>query len=206
MRSGQALRIAVLASGRGSNFEALQRAIEAGQVNGRIVVLLSDKEGAPVLDKAAAKGIAAHHVNPASFGAKSDYEQELARRCAQAGAELVVLAGYMRVVGKSFLDHYAMRVINIHPSLLPSFPGLHAQRQAVEYGVRYSGCTVHFVDSGVDTGPILLQQVVPVLPEDDEDTLAERILAEEHRLLPRAVQLIADGKVVVKGRKVSVLE
>ena len=128
----------------------------------------------------------------------------MARICQEAGADLVVLAGYMRLLGKSFLRHFRLRTVNIHPALLPAFPGLHAQRQAVEYGVRVSGCTVHLVDEGMDTGPIILQAVVPVHFDDTEDTLAERILREEHRLYPQALQLIAAGQVEVVGRKVRI--
>ncbi|NLV16386.1 MAG: phosphoribosylglycinamide formyltransferase [Syntrophomonadaceae bacterium] len=199
------LKLGVLASGRGSNFEALQESIEAGAVPAVIKVVIADKPQAPVLEKAAARGIESCYINPGQFAGRQAYEQELARVCVEYGVELVVLAGYMGILGDTFINKFPLRVINIHPALLPSFSGLHAHRQAIEYGVRFSGCTVHFVDLGVDTGPIILQQTVPVLPEDDEDSLAERILREEHILLPQAVKLIAQGRVAVEGRRVTIL-
>ncbi|MCR4400426.1 MAG: phosphoribosylglycinamide formyltransferase [Syntrophomonadaceae bacterium] len=203
-RGARALRLAVLASGRGSNFEAICRAIDAGLLDARVVVLISDRADAAALDKARARGIAARFLDPAAFSSREDYERALADCCEQAGADLVVLAGFMRLLGKTFLSRFPLRTVNIHPALLPSFPGLHAQRQAIEYGVRFSGCTVHFVDEGVDTGPIIAQAVVPVYPEDDEDSLAARILEQEHRLYPHALQLIAAGRVEVEGRRVKV--
>jgi len=199
------LKLAVLASGRGSNFEALQREIEENALPAVIQVVISDRENAPVLEKARLRGIPTCHINPAQFADRHLYEQELVRVCEACEVDLVVLAGYMRILGETFIRSYLWRIINIHPALLPSFPGLNAQRQAVEYGVRFSGCTVHFVDQGVDTGPIILQAVVPVYPDDDEDSLSQRILKEEHRLLPQAVRLIAEGRLELNGRKVNIL-
>ncbi len=199
------LKLAVLASGRGSNFEALQREIEENALPAVIRVVISDRGNAPVLEKARLRGIPACHINPAQFADRQLYEQELVRVCEAYEVDLVVLAGYMRILGETFIQSYLWRIINIHPALLPSFPGLNAQRQAVEYGVRFSGCTVHFVDQGVDTGPIILQAVVPVYPDDDEDSLSQRILKEEHRLLPQTVRLIAEGRLELNGRKVNIL-
>jgi len=199
------LRLAVLASGRGSNFEALQKEIDDQELPAVIRVVISDKEKAPVLEKARSRGIPACCINPGQFASKQLYEQELVRVCEDYEVDLVVLAGYMRIMGDTFIKSYLWRIINIHPALLPSFPGLNAQRQALEYGVRFSGCTVHFVDSGVDTGPIILQAVVPVYPDDDEDSLSQRILKEEHRLLPQAVRLIAAGRLELNGRQVTIL-
>lgn len=199
------LRLAVLASGRGSNFEALQKAIDDQELPAVIRVVISDKEKAPVLEKARSRGIPACCINPGQFADKQLYEQELVRVCEDYEVDLVVLAGYMRIMGDTFIRSYLWRIINIHPALLPSFPGLNAQRQALEYGVRFSGCTVHFVDSGVDTGPIILQAVVPVYSGDDEDSLSQRILKEEHRLLPQAVKLIAAGRLELNGRQVTIL-
>lgn len=199
------LKLAVLASGRGSNFEALQKEIENHALPAVIRVVISDREKSPVLEKARRRGIPACHINPGQFADRQLYEQELVRVCEAYEVDLVVLAGYMRILGETFIQSYLWRIINIHPALLPSFPGLNAQRQAVEYGVRFSGCTVHFVDNGVDTGPIILQAVVPVYPDDDEDSLAQRILKEEHRLLPQAVRLIAEGRLELNGRKVNIL-
>lgn len=199
------LRLAVLASGRGSNFLAIQKAIEAGQVNARVCILVSDKEQAPALQKAGEAGIETFFVDPKQYENREAYETEIVKKLASLNIDLVVLAGYMRLVGKVLLDAYSLRMINIHPALLPSFTGLHAQRQAVEYGVKFSGCTVHFVDEGMDTGPIILQSVVPVYADDTEDSLSERILVEEHKSYPQAIQLIAEGKVYIEGRKVIVL-
>lgn len=199
------LRLAVLASGRGSNFLAIQKAIEAGQVNARICILLSDKEQAPALQKAQEAGIEAFFLDPKQYTNREAYESVIVKKLADLQIDLVVLAGYMRLVGKVLLDAYGLRMINIHPALLPSFTGLHAQRQAIDYGVKFSGCTVHFVDEGMDTGPIILQSVVPIYPDDTEDSLSDRILAEEHKTYPQAIQLIAEGKIYIEGRKVLVL-
>lgn len=199
------LRLAVLASGRGSNFEAVQKAIEIGTVSAEVQVVITDKADAAVLDKARSRSIATSYINPGQFATKHEYEQELVRVCEEYKVDLIVCAGFMRILGTTFLDAFPLRVVNIHPALLPSFPGLHAQKQAFDYGVKISGCTVHFVDSGVDTGPIILQQTVPVLPGDDEETLTARILEQEHQLLPEAIRLVAAGRLRIEGRKVKIL-
>lgn len=196
------LRLAILASGRGSNFDALGRAIKRGDLDADIKVLISDLESAPVLEKAKAQGIDAVFIDPRAFGSRDEYETELVRVLKAHQVTVVVLAGYMRLVGRILLDAYKNRIVNIHPALLPSFPGLHAQQQAVDYGVKFSGCTVHIVDKGMDTGPIIIQAVVPVLPEDSGDTLADRILGEEHKIYWRSLQLLAQGRVYIDGRKV----
>lgn len=196
------LRLAILASGRGSNFDALGRAIKRGDLDADITVLISDLESAPVLEKAKAQGIDAVFIDPRAFGSRDEYETELVRVLKAHQVTVVVLAGYMRLVGRILLDAYKNRILNIHPALLPSFPGLHAQQQAVDYGVKFSGCTVHIVDKGMDTGPIIIQAVVPVLPEDSGDTLADRILGEEHKIYWRSLQLLAQGRVYIDGRKV----
>ena len=199
------LALAVMASGRGSNFDAICAAIDRNELNAQVKIVVSDKE-APVLDKARQRGIPALHIDPSEYKNKSDYEKVIIEKIREHGAGLVVLAGYMRLVGTELLHGFKMRVINIHPALLPSFTGLHAQKQAVDYGVRYSGCTVHLVDEGMDTGPIILQKMVPVYQEDDEESLSERILVEEHDTYWRALQLIAEGRVYVEGRKVFIEE
>lgn len=196
------LRLAILASGRGSNFDALGRAIKRGDLDADIKVLISDLESAPVLEKAKAQGIDAVFIDPRAFGSRDEYETELVRVLKAHQVTVVVLAGYMRLVGRILLDAYKNRILNIHPALLPSFPGLHAQQQAVDYGVKFSGCTVHIVDKGMDTGPIIMQAVVPVLPDDTGDTLADRILGEEHEIYWRSLQLLAQGRVYIDGRKV----
>ncbi len=202
--SGRKMRLAVLASGRGSNFEAICRSVDEGRLQAEVVVVISDQKEAPVLSKAGIRGIKNLYINPADYESRDACDVAMAHICQEAGADLIVLAGYMRLLGKSFLRHFRWRTVNIHPALLPAFPGLRAQRQAVEYGVCFSGCTVHFVDEGMDTGPIILQAVVPVHFDDTEDTLTERILREEHRLYPQALQLIATGRVEVVGRKVRI--
>ena len=198
------LRLAVLASGRGSNFLAILEAIQRGRLNAQIKVLISDKSDALALQKAEEAGIPHIFIDPRLYSDRQSYESEVVRELKSKEIDLVVLAGYMRLVGKVLLHSYSHRILNIHPALLPSFTGLHAQRQAVDYGVKFSGCTVHFVDDGMDTGPIIDQVVVPVLPDDTEDILAERILMQEHILYARVLQWIAEGRVYIDGRKVYV--
>ncbi|CCO09230.1 phosphoribosylglycinamide formyltransferase [Desulforamulus hydrothermalis] len=196
------LRVGVLASGRGSNLQAIIDGCRQGLVPARVVVVLSDKAGAYALDRARAAGIPAFHVNPQDFANKHDYERELVKILQSYGVQLVCLAGYLRLVGEPLLQAFPNRMMNIHPALLPAFPGLHGQRDALAYGVKIAGCTVHFVDEGIDTGPIILQAAVPVYDDDTEDTLAARILRQEHRLYPEAVKLFAQGRLRVQGRKV----
>lgn len=196
------LRLGVLASGRGSNLQAIIDNIEAGKLDAEIGVVITDKPEAYALKRAENHNIPGIYVNPRQYMHKSDYEKAVVEILAGNGVELVVLAGYMRLVGSVLLKTFPNRIMNIHPALLPSFPGAHGQRDAVNYGVRFSGCTVHFVDEGMDTGPIILQAVVPVMPDDDEDSLAARIIGEEHTIYSRAIQLYAEGRLVVEGRKV----
>ncbi|MGE5392029.1 MAG: phosphoribosylglycinamide formyltransferase [Deltaproteobacteria bacterium] len=200
------LRLGVLASGRGSNFDAICAAIDRGDLQAKIEVLISDKADAAALEKASNRGIFARFIDPKAFADRECYESEIITTLRQAGAELVVLAGYMRLVGRVMLQNYRWRILNIHPALLPSFTGLHAQKQAVEYGVRFSGCTVHIVDEGMDTGPIIQQAVVPVYQYDDEDGLATRILEQEHKLYWQSLQLFAQGRVYLDGHKVIIQE
>lgn len=195
------LQLAVLASGRGSNFDVLCQAIERRDLDADIKVIISDKENAPALDKARKRNIEAVYLNPRSYSNRDEYETELVELIKGYQVTVVALAGYMRLVGSVLLEHFPYRIVNIHPALLPAFPGLQAQQQAVDYGVRYSGCTVHIVDAGMDTGPILMQAVVPVLPDDNGDTLAQRILVEEHQIYWRSLQLLAEGRVYIDGRK-----
>jgi len=199
------LRLAVLASGRGSNFLAIHSASEKGQLDADLCLLLSDQAAAPALDRARQLGIKAVHIDPRTYTNRDDYETEVVRHLQAENIDLVVLAGYMRLVGRVMLGAFPDRVLNIHPALLPSFAGLHAQRQAVDYGVKYSGCTVHFVDQGMDTGPIIKQAVVPVEDDDSEDSLAQRILVQEHQLYWQVLQLLAEGRVYIEGRKVHII-
>lgn len=198
------LPIAVLASGRGSNLQAILDAIKAGTLDAQVMVVLSDKADAKALARAEAEGIDAYHIDPKNYENKVAYETELLEKINHYGCQLVCLAGYMRVLSPYFIKHAPCRIMNIHPSLLPAFPGLHAQKQALDYGVRYSGCTVHFVDEGVDSGAIIFQEMVDVYPNDTEDTLSERILVKEHQIYPKAIQLFSQGRLSIEGRRVLV--
>lgn len=198
--------IAVLLSGRGSNFISIYESILNGQItNAKISVVISNKEDAPGLLYAKKEGLNAIFLNPKDFSNRESYDAHIVSVLKKSGIELVCLAGYMRIITKGFVESFPNQIINIHPSLLPSFPGLHAQRQALEYGVKYSGCTVHFVDENVDHGPIILQEVVPVLDDDTEETLSDRILQKEHIIYPKAVNLIVNEKIAIRGRKVFIL-
>ncbi|MBE3575303.1 MAG: phosphoribosylglycinamide formyltransferase [Firmicutes bacterium] len=199
------LRLVVLVSGRGSNLQAILDAIEAGTLPARVCAVISDQPEAPALQRARARGVPAIPLPKRRGEPRDAYSARLAALCKEYQPELVVLAGFMRILGEPFLEAFPQRVINIHPALLPSFPGKNAQRQALEYGVRFSGCTVHFVDVGVDSGPIILQAVVPVLPDDTVEALSQRILREEHHLLPQAIALFAAGRLRVEGRRVRIL-
>jgi phosphoribosylglycinamide formyltransferase-1 len=198
------LPIAVLASGRGSNLQAILDACAPAVFPARVVVVLSDREGAYALQRAAAGGVPARFLNPKDFADREAYDAALAEAIAAHDVGLVCLAGFMRVLGRAFIQRFAGRIMNVHPSLLPAFPGLTAQRQALDYGVRVAGATVHFVDDGVDTGPIILQASVPVLADDTEESLSQRILREEHRLYPEAIRLFAEGRLTLAGRRVLV--
>ncbi|HSS30998.1 MAG TPA: phosphoribosylglycinamide formyltransferase [Nitrospiraceae bacterium] len=201
-----ALRIAVLASGRGSNLQAVIDAIEAGMVQAKVVAVISNKKEAPALERARRHGLFALFVDPKPYAGRPDsreaYDRELLDVLRQHDVELVLLAGYMKIVTTALVEAFANRMMNIHPSLLPSFPGLDVQKKAIEWGCKLAGCTVHFVTEGVDEGPIILQAAVPILDDDTPDTLAARILEQEHKIYPRAVQLFAEGRLRVEGRHV----
>ena len=201
-RSGR-LRVGVLASGRGSNLQAIIDASEAGKLDAVVVVVLSDQPDVYALERARRHRIPGVFVDPKSHASREAFDKALIAALTEHQVELVCLAGYMRVLRPAFVDHFRHRVMNIHPALLPSFPGLHAQRQALKHGAKFSGCTVHFADEGVDTGPIIIQAVVPVFDDDSEETLAARILTYEHQIYPRAIQLYAEGRLHVRGRHVS---
>jgi phosphoribosylglycinamide formyltransferase-1 len=199
------VNLGVLASGRGTNLLAILAAAEGGEIPARVRVVISDRTGAPALELARSRGIPAFFLDPGPAG-KAAFESRVVSRLEEHGVDLVCLAGFMRVVGRTLLDRYAGRILNIHPSLLPAFPGLDAQRQAWEYGVKVAGCTVHFVDRGVDAGPIILQRAVTVSEGDTPETLAARILEEEHRAYPEAIRLFAEKRLVLEGRRVKVGE
>jgi phosphoribosylglycinamide formyltransferase-1 len=196
------LKLAILVSGRGSNFLSILRAVARGELQARISVVLSDNPAAPALQKARDADIATAVVRPADFAAKAAYEMHIVELLREYDVDLIVLAGYMRIVGTTLLEAYRHRILNIHPALLPAFPGLNAQKQALAYGVRFSGCTVHLVDEGMDSGPIIAQRVTPVLPDDTEATLSERILEQEHQVYPEVLQLLAEGRVYLYGRQI----
>lgn len=198
--------LGVLVSGRGSNLQAILDAILAERLKAKIGVVISDSPDALALKRVAGFDIATAVIERRKFADRAAFEQAIAKELGLHHVELVVLAGFMRVLGSEFIGRFPGRIMNIHPALLPSFPGLDAQAQAVRYGVKVSGCTVHFVDEGVDTGPIILQEAVPVLDGDDEHTLAERILHVEHKLYPRAIGLYCEGRLRVEGRKVIISE
>jgi phosphoribosylglycinamide formyltransferase-1 len=198
------LRVGVLASGRGSNLQAILDATRRPGFPARVVVVISDRERAQALDRARAAGVEAVFVDPKDFADRESYDRALVRELEARRVGLVCHAGFMRILSPAYVRAFAGRALGIHPALLPAFPGLHAQRQALEYGVKVTGATVHFLDEGVDTGPIVLQSSVPVEPGDTEDTLAARILAEEHRLYPEAVRLFAEGRLRIVGRRVIV--
>lgn len=200
------LRVAVLASGRGSNLQAVIDAIEAGQVQATIVAVISNKKDAIALERARKHGLPDLFVDPKPFAGRPDgreaYDHALLDILTKHDVELVLLAGYMKIVTAVLVNAYANRMMNIHPSLLPSFPGLEVQKKAIEWGCKLAGCTVHFVTEGVDEGPIILQAAVPIFDQDTSDTLAARILEQEHKIYPRAVQLFAEGRLRVEGRRV----
>jgi len=198
------LALGVLASGRGSNLQAILDACARPDFPAAVALVISDRERAPALDRARAAGVEALWLNPKDFGDREAYDGALVRELQARGVGLVCQAGWMRILSPVYIRAFRGRAINIHPSLLPAFPGLHAQRQAVEHGVKVAGATVHFTDEGVDTGPIIVQAAVPVEPGDSEDTLAARILSVEHRIYPEAIRLFAEGRLRIVGRKVAV--
>jgi phosphoribosylglycinamide formyltransferase-1 len=203
------LRLGILASGRGSNLQAIIDAIEAGKLSAEIAVVVSNKQDAPALGRARRHGVADVFIDPKPFAndptPREAYDRAVLEVLRKHDVELVLLAGYMKIVTPILIEAYHNRMMNIHPSLLPAFPGLDVQKKALDWGVKFAGCTVHFVTEGVDEGPIIIQAVVPVLEGDTVDALSDRILHEEHRIYPRAVQLYAEGKLRVDGRQVHIL-
>jgi phosphoribosylglycinamide formyltransferase-1 len=195
-------RIGVLLSGRGSNFQALADSIASSRIpNAEIAIVISNREGAPGIDRAKTRGIPTC-VIPSKGLERETYDRQVVAALNDHHVYLVCLAGYMRLLSPYFVASFPNRILNIHPSLLPSFPGLESQRQALEYGVKFAGCTVHFVDENLDAGPIVLQSVVPVKDEDTEDTLSTRILEQEHRIYSEAVRIVLEGRYKIEGRRV----
>lgn len=198
--------LGVLCSGRGTNLQSILAAVDSGQIPTPVGVVLTDKPDAKALERAEKAGIPHFCVNRKQYEDKQAFEEALVGKLREHGVTLVILAGFMRILSPYFVHEFPGRILNIHPSLLPSFGGAHAHRDVLAYGVKVSGCTIHFVDEGMDSGPIILQTAVPVLDSDDEDTLAARVLEQEHKLYPRAIELFLKGKLRVEGRKVRILE
>lgn len=200
------MKIGILLSGRGSNFKAIKAAIDKGELkNTEIALVVSNKSDSAGLAYARESGLKTLYLNHKDFDGREAYDREIVENLRAEGVGLVCLAGFMRLISPYFVQEYRNRIINIHPSLLPAFPGLDAQKQAFDYGVKFAGCTVHFVDEKMDTGPIILQKCVPVLEGDTEEALSARILEQEHKAYPEAVKLFAEGRLKVEGRKVGIL-
>ena len=200
------VKLGVLVSGRGSNLQAIIDHIEQGNLSAEIAVVISDQAGAYAFERARKHHVSAIHIGEKGFKTREEYDAAVVKELASRGVELVCMAGFLRIITPVLLNAFPNRVMNIHPSLLPLFPGLGVQQKAIDHGVKFSGCTVHFVDEGMDTGPIIIQAVVPVLDTDTGDTLAERILNQEHKIFSRAIQLFAEGKLRIEGGRVFVTE
>ena len=196
------LKLGILVSGNGSNLQSIIDHIEKGSLKATIKIVISNNSDAYGLTRAKKHGIPVVVLKNGDFKNKEDFDSELINIFKKNSVDLVILAGFMRIITSTILNAFPQKIMNIHPALLPSFPGIHGQKQALEYGVKLSGCTVHFVDEGVDTGPIIIQSAVQVFDDDTEETLAARILKEEHRIYPQAIQLFAEGKIEIKGRRV----
>lgn len=195
-------RVAVFISGRGSNFKAIHDAILAGKINAEIALVFSNRQDAAGLQIARERNLETLFLDPKAFPSREDYEKEITNELRKRKVDLICLAGYMKILSPSFCSEFMHCIMNIHPALLPAFPGLQVQKKAIEWGVRYSGATVHLVTPDVDMGPIIIQEVVPVLQDDTEESLSERILKEEHKIYSEAVRLYFEGKLEVRGRKV----
>jgi phosphoribosylglycinamide formyltransferase-1 len=200
------LSLGVLVSGSGSNLQSIIDSIVRGILNASIEIVISNNPDAFALERAAKHNLESIVIDHAEFQTREAFDRKMIDVLSSHSVDLVIMAGFMRILSPLFLKSFPMKIINIHPALLPSFQGLHAQKRAFDYGVKFSGCTVHFADEGVDTGPIIIQSVVPVYEDDTEESLQNRILKEEHRIYPQAIQFIAEGKVEISGRKVRIRE
>lgn len=198
------LRLGVLVSGGGTNLQAIIDRCADGSVDAEIALVVCNNPLAGALERTRRANVPSIVIDNREYASREEFDAAMVAALREADVELVVLAGFMRLISSAFLDAFPGRVMNIHPALLPAFPGLHVQRKALEYGVRFTGCTVHFVDAGLDTGPIIIQAAVPVLDSDDEATLCARILEQEHRIYPRAIQLFAEGRLRIEGRRVRI--
>ncbi|PLX97390.1 MAG: phosphoribosylglycinamide formyltransferase [Desulfuromonas sp.] len=200
------LRLAVLASGGDTNLQSIIDGCQQDTLDAEIALVVCNNPGAGALKRAEAAGIRNICINHRDFSERADFDRAVVTALQDAQVELIVLAGFMRIISAVFLEAFPQRIINIHPALLPAFPGLHVQQKAIEYGARFSGCTVHFVDDGVDTGPIIVQAVVPIHSDDTEETLSARILEQEHKIYPQAIQWFAQDRVKLEGRKVVITD
>jgi phosphoribosylglycinamide formyltransferase-1 len=196
-------KLAVLVSGRGSNLQAIIDSIDRGELDAHLSIVISNTKDAMALKRAEKHGIKIIFIDPSTYLNSKEYDKALVLKLKEFSIDLICLAGYMRILGEEVIQTFEKKIINMHPSLLPAFPGLNAQKQAINYGVKFSGCTVHFVDSGVDSGPIILQTVVPVYDNDDEKSLSKRILEQEHYLYPKAIKMIQENKIRLSGRTVT---
>ncbi len=196
-------KLAVLVSGRGSNLQSIIDSIEREELSANISIVISNTKDAMALRRAAKHNIKTIFIDPAGYLNKKEYDKALVEKLKEFSVDLICLAGYMRILGEEVIQTFKEKIINIHPSLLPAFPGLNAQKQAIEYGVKFSGCTVHFVDSGIDSGPIILQTAVPIYDNDNEKSLSERILEQEHHLYPKAIKMIKENQIKINGRTVA---
>ena len=200
------LRLGVLASGRGSNLQSIIDAIARKTLRAEIALLITDNPAALAIERAKKHGIEYLVIKPKEFSSGDEYYLRVSGELRNRAVDLIVLAGFMRIIGKPLIDAFPNRIMNIHPALLPAFPGMHGQKQALEYGVKISGCTVHFVDEGMDTGPVIIQAAVPVYHGDTEEILSERILRFEHKIYPEAIRLFSEGRIAVEGRTVKIKE
>ena len=196
-------KLAVLVSGRGSNLQAIIDSIDREELDAHLSIVISNTKNAMALKRAEKHGIKTVFIDPSTYSSSKEYDKALVLKLKEFSIDLICLAGYMRILGEEIIQTFEKKIINIHPSLLPAFPGLNAQKQAINHGVKFSGCTVHFVDSGVDSGPIILQTVVPVYDDDDEKSLSKRILEQEHSLYPKAIKMIQKNKIRLSGRIVT---
>lgn len=196
------LKLGILASGRGSNLQAIIDASLRGQIDAMVKIVVSDNASAYALERAKRHSIDTAFVNPKLYSSREEFDKAVIQILKKYDVDLICLAGFMRILSPHFINEYRNRIMNIHPALLPSFPGLHAQQKALNHGVKVSGCTVHFVDESIDMGPIIIQAAIPVFDDDTEETLSERILRYEHEIYPRAIQLFAEGRLEIRGRRV----
>jgi phosphoribosylglycinamide formyltransferase-1 len=200
----QKIDLGILVSGNGSNLQTIIDCCEEGTLDAQIKIVLSNNPKAYALERCRKHSIPAMIIDHREFSSRESFDRRAVELLKAAGVELVVMAGFMRILSSEFFRSFPLRIMNIHPALLPAFPGIHVQQKALEYGAKFSGCTVHFADEGVDSGPIIIQAVVPVYDDDTTDTLADRILNEEHRIYPQAIQYFAEGRIEVEGRKVRI--